>query len=751
MLVRSAAPDLWQNAVAGTDSGDGLRRFWILAGALGVATAAGAEAVVLEAVERGRFRENGSYELGPEAEYAVGRGGLGEERSVLVFDLAELEASATSATLRIWSPVDGTVSPDGRERVVAYAVSSDPERLVWEPTHEPANTPWGPPEPALGTFWDLGTGVSLGTARIDTHSSGFVEIPLDPAILRASNRSNGQIALGLRVESLRRRNRNQPVIEERVFVNTGPDASVPRPQLVLVTDAGVNPGPELTLFVDAQARRRHGSGAEAAPFRTIAAALDLATPGDRVAVAPGLYFETLIMKAGVDVLGAGADRTMLGLGSALPSVRCADAKLDGFLVRRTLDSREAVDCTNGTSPWISNSAIEAGSAAIRLEESRATLQGNQIFGSIEGVDSSPVVIGNEIFGSFYGAYLSFQGSEPLAPLRIERNRIEGKLWLICAVPSGSRVVGNLFLPTPSFGFFATNGGISFVGSGDLGLIGSNTFFRTLGIALGELARPIAASPCDGEKSATIANNILAFGDTGISLDVHSSATIVHNDVFGNRSRVPFGADRNYVGLPDLTGIDGNISLDPLFGGSGFDEALLYPASPVIDAGLNGFAVSDHDLDGDPRLVDATGSGSATIDLGAQEHQPGEGLALPVQIRVETDPRANFFGFRNWLVPIRWVRVAILSDEAFDAPEQVDATSLTFVSGSAPRLDRRCRARDVDNDGDDDLSCRFPFSALENLPRLVAKRVCLFGELLDGSPIRGCDRVDLVYLKPAGQR
>jgi len=742
MLVRSAAPDLWQNAVAGTDSGDGLRRFWILAGALGVATAAGAEAVVLEAVERGRFRENGSYELGPEAEYAVGRGGLGEERSVLVFDLAELEASATSATLRIWSPVDGTVSPDGRERVVAYAVSSDPERLVWEPTHEPANTPWGPPEPALGTFWDLGTGVSLGTARIDTHSSGFVEIPLDPAILRASNRSNGQIALGLRVESLRRRNRNQPVIEERVFVNTGPDASVPRPQLVLVTDAGVNPGPELTLFVDAQARRRHGSGAEAAPFRTIAAALDLATPGDRVAVAPGLYFETLIMKAGVDVLGAGADRTMLGLGSALPSVRCADAKLDGFLVRRTLDSREAVDCTNGTSPWISNSAIEAGSAAIRLEESRATLQGNQIFGSIDGVDSSPVVIENEIFGEFYGAYLSFHGSEPLAPFRIERNRIQGKLWLICAVPPESRMVGNLFLPTLSFGFFATTGGISFVGSGDLGLIGSNTFFRTSGIALGELRPSIDPSLCNGEKSATIANNILAFGETGISLDARSTATILHNDVFGNRR---FGSDtfRNYVGLPDLTGIDGNISLDPLFGDSGFDQALPDPASPAVDAGLNALAAVDLDLDGDPRLVDATGIGSATIDLGAQEHQPGEGLALPVQIWVETD-RSD--GFRNWLVPSRWVRVAILSDQDFDAPTAVDAASLTIVRASPFEgdLDRRCRARDVDNDGDDDLSCRFPFSALENLPRLFLKRVCLVGELLDGSPIRGCDRVNLFY-------
>jgi len=118
--------------------GAGLLRFWVLAGALSAgAVAAGAETVVLEAVERGTFRENGSFELGPEAAYAVGRGGAGEERAVFVFDASALEGAATSATLRIWSSAAGFVNAGPVERVAVYAVSGDPAALAWKPWEAP--------------------------------------------------------------------------------------------------------------------------------------------------------------------------------------------------------------------------------------------------------------------------------------------------------------------------------------------------------------------------------------------------------------------------------------------------------------------------------------------------------------------------------------------------------------------------------------------------------------------------------------
>jgi hypothetical protein len=56
-------------------------RAWFCAALLSLtASAAAAETVVLQAVERGVFREDGSYELGPEAAYTAGHGEQGEER-----------------------------------------------------------------------------------------------------------------------------------------------------------------------------------------------------------------------------------------------------------------------------------------------------------------------------------------------------------------------------------------------------------------------------------------------------------------------------------------------------------------------------------------------------------------------------------------------------------------------------------------------------------------------------------------------
>jgi hypothetical protein len=388
--------------------------------------------------------------------------------------------------------------------------------------------------------------------------------------------------------------------------------------------------------------------------------------------------------------------------------------------------------------------------AIRLTGSQALLLGSQIDGTIVGVDASPAVVESEVEGDG-GPAISLSFSDPGAdPFRIERSRLWGSVLVRGVAPEGNEIVGNFFLGSPRIvvPFFSFGGGLQASAVGDLGLIASNTFFRTQGIWLCEPPQPPWTSgPLPGRPfetcadredgaSALIVNNILAFGSVGILVDGASSPTVVHNDVFQNRNPLGIGPAGDYVGLPDPTGVEGNVSEDPLFGGSGYEDATPGAGSPVLDAGADDFAASALDLDGDPRVA------GETIDLGAQERQAGEADARWVQIFVEGRTRSSALGLGGFLGRRRSFELVIRSDAELDAPAEVDADSLA-LEGLAPV--GRCRARDVDHDRDADLVCRFPFEAIEDLSSQPSRRFCLIGETADGSAIRGCTRAHVLLL------
>lgn len=705
-----------------------MRRLGFLAGALVLAAgaaAAAAETVVLTAVERGAFAEHGWYELGPDAAYPVGRD-YNRVRAVFVFDLGGITEPVASAVLRLWNPADGVDSPDRRERVAVYAVSSDPGRLVWTPTeHNVALQP----EPARETFWDLGTGQRLGSAVVRAGRAGFVEIPLAHSALRVLSRAEGAVALGVTGESLRRTPDEPPIPLELAFANTG--GSVPPPELVLETTAGSALGGSRTLHVAARDGARSGDGSRGAPFPALAPALDLATSGDVVEVAPGRYVEPLIMKRGVDVRGSGSDRTILDAGFDGLNLRCADASLEAMYV-----SSRIVDCSNGTSPSFTHTELPV----VYLEDSRATIQGSSV-GSIIGNDASPTVVESEIVR---GAFLEFLS--PSAPFVFERNHIQWPLQIQCDAPTGNRIVGNLF-GSPSI--IVRYGGISFSGSGDLGLIASNTFVGTQGIRLERVLGEIPDCP-PGPRHATIANNILAFGGTGVSLDAFASATIIHNNVFENRLWAPSDPSRNYVGLADPTGSDGNVSVDPRF-----DEASwlagLAPDSPLVDAGASELAATELDLDGGPRLVDGTGVGAPMLDIGAQEFDLDYQPALAIGVIVEES-----FDVPQWpgLASRSAVRVAVRSTPDFDAVTEVNPRSLRLAPLGLSEGEKAgsCRGRDLDRDDRADLLCRFPAAMLrDHPPRRFTKRFVLTGTLRDGTPIRGFGSVRMLALPESALR
>src|SRR5436853_4168840 len=79
----------------------------------------------------------------------------------------------------------------------------------------------------------------------------------------------------------------------------------------------------------------------------------------------------------------------------------------------------------------------------------------------------------------------------------------------------------------------------------------------------------------------------------------------------------------YGGIcPDKTGMNGNISTDPIFINPSAGNHHLQPNSPVIDKGDNSAPnLTATELDGNPRIQDGNRDGIAIVDMGAYEVPP----------------------------------------------------------------------------------------------------------------------------------
>src|SRR5207249_2330983 len=75
----------------------------------------------------------------------------------------------------------------------------------------------------------------------------------------------------------------------------------------------------------------------------------------------------------------------------------------------------------------------------------------------------------------------------------------------------------------------------------------------------------------GYASNIVRNNVLAFNGYGVG--AYELPTFTHNDVFNSGG--------NYNGIPNQTGMNGNISADPLFVNSGVGDYRLASGSPAI--------------------------------------------------------------------------------------------------------------------------------------------------------------------------
>lgn len=312
---------------------------------------------------------------------------------------------------------------------------------------------------------------------------------------------------------------------------------------------------------------------------TIQAGIDAAVNGDTVLVAPGSYFEHIDFKGkAITVTSSGGaavttidgnnifDVPVVNFGSheGLTSI------LRGFTIRHASATFGAGISLLSASPTITDNVFDTNA------------EGSGGFGAgIGGNISSPDIernlfVNNNCDGQFLSGVVSFVNT------------------------SSPKIINNIFVDNPCRAINMT------LPVGSQPVVINNTIVRNrTGI---RVATGVPTSQQIYE------NNIIVGNTEGLATQFGTPAdnpTWSHNLVFGNTT--------NYVQIADQTGLNGNISADPLFVSS--SDFHLLGNSPAIDAGDNSAPnLPAQDFDGNPRIVDGNFTGTPIVDMGAYEFQ-----------------------------------------------------------------------------------------------------------------------------------
>jgi len=213
----------------------------------------------------------------------------------------------------------------------------------------------------------------------------------------------------------------------------------------------------LVYRVAATCGQDSGSGSRSAPFRTIAAALGVASSGSTVVIADGSYEENLNIPAGVAVLGTGMDRVRVeaagqpgivvtGKGATrISGLTVNGAK--GFGIR--IDTAEVALSGVRVSNTVAGGAQEPGHGIRAIGAARLDLQSCQLMGNagvgLVALGSGPVSIIDPLFvknpsGTARGKAGSTAGI--IDPLFLPHSIIKDNAG------GGVAIIDPLFLPTP---------------------------------------------------------------------------------------------------------------------------------------------------------------------------------------------------------------------------------------------------------------------------------------------------------------
>ncbi len=325
----------------------------------------------------------------------------------------------------------------------------------------------------------------------------------------------------------------------------------------------------------------------------------------------------------------------------------------------------------GSAPIIANNTI-TGNAALNFHG-----------GGVSCVDSAPTITGNlitENSAAWYGGGLSLHQSIPpitddvsstIAGNVISGNSVGdygGGLYLSDSPANvlNNTISGNSAVNYSGGGLYLTHSSATIANNTIKGnsatWYGGGLYVRDSSPIIAN--NTIAANSAGGDGgglyvylqhdvySLAIVNTVLAFNSSGMYGHlVRGTVELRRNSIFGNDAY-------NFSGLPDPTGTDGNVSVDPLFvrepapGPDGlwgtedddYGDLHLSLDSPVIDAGDNVEVPADvGDLDGDgdvtepipldldgydrfmddPLTADTGSGGPPIVDMGAYEFGPDD--------------------------------------------------------------------------------------------------------------------------------
>lgn len=363
-------------------------------------------------------------------------------------------------------------------------------------------------------------------------------------------------------------------------------------------------------------------------YLTIQAAIDAASPGDTVSVSPGVYVEQIDNHSKAITIEStdGAAVTVIdGQGGALrlTAISGETPVLRGFTVEG------GIFTSDGPALIESNRVLddESCSGGIFAYFSGATIQSNLLTGrpncslfrpAIDIGGAGTVTVTRNVITANAGAGVSMNaaGSPTISHNTITAN---GGGGIGGVNQSDALIVNNVVAQN---GYNGIDWSVPFGTRGPI--IVNNTI----------AANSLSAIFVDGfARSMHVFNNILV--GTGNQTVVNCPGSFFEKDppILEFNDVISAGTGSRYGGVcADLTGLNGNISADPLF--SGVSDFRLQLGSPAIDAGTS-VGAPPQDLESNPRPRDGNADGVASWDMGAYEYRTPD--TTPPQLSVSVTP------------------------------------------------------------------------------------------------------------------
>lgn len=446
--------------------------------------------------------------------------------------------------------------------------------------------------------------------------------------------------------------------------------------------------------------------------KTVKAALASAVSGDEIWVAQGTYVEWAItMKAGVSLYGGFAgSETLRDQRDSTTNITVLDGNhkdnvivakdgitlttvIDGFTIRNgsSGSTQGGIYCLNG-SPTISHNIITDNGRAGGLAQSAIyvlfaspkitdnSLVDNAGYGILGGYANSLIanntICRNDSYDSTTagfnggGIYLT-EGNCTIQDNVVSNNRgpkSSGGIYANGTI-SGNVVSDNMDCGIHATGTISNNlvEGNRREGIWGGGTISGNTIRGNGGIGIrgGSLiaGNYIAANAQGITDGVNIINNTIICNATS-GLDLHTSSLQVANNIIASngqglahtinfyfKSNCVYGNSNSNYYSQDMTGTDGNISVDPKF--SSLAHGHLQPGSLCIGGGDTTVIQPGWlDIDGQPRIAS-----DGKVDIGSDQSDGRQWAINPIIVRVSSDGDDNNDG-SSWVLAKKTVQAAL---------------------------------------------------------------------------------------------